>query len=390
LPKTLEIQPDKREMHMKDKLHIHVIFGTRPEAVKLAPVIRELRSRPDNFVVTVVFTAQHRELVKPILHFFAIEPEVDFDIMKEAQTPSDITAQVLQHLQRHFTENRVDAVIVQGDTTTAMASAMAAFYRKIPVVHVEAGLRTHDRYNPFPEEINRRLISSLATLHCAATEGNRAHLLQENIPDGNIILTGNPVIDALHSILDNSEAATSPAFPVNPEQKMILLTTHRRENFGDAQRNIFRAVRRLVETHPDVDIIFPVHPNPAVRRAVEEQLPPHDRIHLVAPLEYIDFIRLLRRCTFVMSDSGGMQEEAPALGKPLLVLRSTTERPEVLETGSAILAGTEEERIYETAHRLLTDTALYESMSRNSLPFGRGDAARIIADAIESRIVPQR
>lgn len=375
---------------MKNKLHIHVIFGTRPEAVKLAPVIRELRSRPDTFTTTIVFTAQHRELVTPILDFFALVPDVDFDIMREAQTPSDITAEVLRKLQQHFTHNRADAVIVQGDTTTAMASALAAFYHKIPVVHVEAGLRTHDRYNPFPEEINRRLISSLSTVHCAATEGNKINLMRENVPVGSIVVTGNPVIDALQSIVDTGGDIELAGLPTDASRKLVLLTTHRRENFGEAQHNIFRAVRRLVDAHPELDIVFPVHPNPVVRRAVEEYLPPHKQIYLIAPMEYIDFIRLLRRCTFVMSDSGGMQEEAPALGKPLLVLRSTTERPEVLETGSAILAGTEEESIVTAAHRLLTDTQLYERMALHSLPFGHGNAARAIADAVQHHITAHR
>lgn len=367
---------------MQGTRHIHVIFGTRPEAVKLAPVIRELRSRPE-FTTTVVFTAQHRDLVVPILDFFAIRPDVDFNIMQEAQTPADVTAEVLQQLQRHFTIHRADAVIVQGDTTTAMASALAAFYHQIPVVHVEAGLRTYNRYNPFPEEMNRRLISSLATLHCAATEGNRQHLLQEHISNESIVVTGNPVIDALQSMLDTGKDTTEQDLPETSGRKLVLLTTHRRENFGEAQHNIFRAIRRLADKHPDIDIVFPVHPNPAVRRAVEEYLPPHERIRLIAPLEYIAFIRLLRRCTFVMSDSGGMQEEAPALGRPLLVLRSTTERPEVLETGGAVLTGTEEEDIFTAAHRLLTDGELYQRMARASFPFGRGNAARAIVDALQ-------
>lgn len=363
-------------------LHIHVVFGTRPEAIKLAPVINLLREQ-DDIALTTVFTAQHRELATPILDFFAIAPDVDFNIMEKAQTPADTAAAVLQHLQRHFAHNRADWVVVQGDTTTAMAAALAAFYNTIPVAHIEAGLRTHNRYNPFPEEMNRRLIGSLATLHCAATQSNRDNLLAEGIPNTAIAVTGNPVIDALHSIVRNNRPNALP-FALNPNTQLVLLTTHRRENFGEAQQGIFRAVQRLLHAHTSLEIVFPVHPNPAVRAAVAQHLPAHSRLHIIDPLNYIDFIQLLHQCSFVMSDSGGLQEEAPALGKPILVLRSTTERPEILSTGTAILTGVEEHKIVDAATALLTDTALYERMARPAFPFGMGNAAQAILHALRT------
>lgn len=368
------------------RTHIHVVFGTRPEAIKVAPVIAILRKQND-IALTTVFTAQHRELAAPILDFFAIAPDVDFDIMKEAQTPADSAAAVLRHMQQHFAHNHADWVVVQGDTTTAMAAALAAFYHKIPVAHIEAGLRTHNRYNPFPEEMNRRLISSLATLHCAATQSNKANLLAEGVPDTSIAVTGNPVIDALHSIVQSKHEGLLPFSPTLG-RKLVLLTTHRRENFGEAQHQIFRAVRRLLQENDLLEIVFPVHPNPIVRGAVTQHLPPHDRLHIIDPLNYIDFIRLLHQCSFVMSDSGGLQEEAPALGKPILVLRSTTERPEILDTGTALLTGVDEQNIVSAATMLLTDEVVYARMARPTFPFGTGNAAQAILGALRSAKPP--
>lgn len=367
-------------------IHIHVVFGTRPEAIKVAPVIKVLQAQND-IALTTVFTAQHRELATPILDFFAIAPDVDFDSMEEAQTPTDSTAAVLRHMQQHFAHNHADWVVVQGDTTTAMAAALAAFYNKIPVAHIEAGLRTHNRYNPFPEEMNRRLISSLATLHCAATQSNRENLLAEGVADAAIAVTGNPVIDALHSIVQSNHKGSLPFLPT-PGRKLVLLTTHRRENFGEAQQNIFRAVRRLLQENEILEVVFPVHPNPTVRNAVAQHLPPHDRLHIINPLNYIDFIRLLHQCNFVMSDSGGLQEEAPALGKPILVLRSTTERPEILDTGTALLTGTDEQDIINAATLLLADEAVYARMAQPAFPFGTGNAAQAIAKALRSATPP--
>lgn len=366
-----------------NRLHTHIVFGTRPEAIKLAPVIAELQRR-EEFATTVVFTAQHRDLVTPILAYFGIEPDVDFDLMQEGQSPAQIAAGILQHAEPLFARTAPDCVVVQGDTTTAMAAALAAFYSKIPVVHVEAGLRSGDSSNPFPEEMNRRLISSLASLHCAPTERNRQNLLDENVSAESIVLTGNPVIDALLPIAGDNGELPAHLQPT-PGKRLLLLTTHRRENFGEPHRAVFRAVVRIVESHPDVEIIFPVHPNPAVREVVFAELSGRDRIRLVAPPDYVSFTRLLGRSFLVLTDSGGIQEEAPALGKPVVVLRSTTERPEIVATGNAVLAGVEEESIVEIVGRLLADTAAYERMACPAFPYGNGTAAQSIADAMLAR-----
>ncbi len=360
--------------------HIHVVFGTRPEAIKLAPVIAELRRR-NECRTTVVFTAQHRDLVAPILDYFGIVPDVDFDIMQEKQSSAHITAQVLQRMESLFAQDSPDCVVVQGDTTTAMSAALAAFYRTIPVVHVEAGLRSGDRFNPFPEEMNRRAISLLASLHCAPTRQNLQNLVDEHVPEESVVVTGNPVIDALLAIAASTAELPASVQP-SPGKRLLLLTTHRRENFGKPQQNIFRAVARCVEQHPDIEVIFPVHPNPAVRNAAFAALDGRERIRLVAPPDYLAFVRLMSKSHLVLTDSGGVQEEAPALGRPVVVLRSTTERPEILETGNAVLAGTEEEDIVRIVHKLLTDPAEYERMARPAFPYGNGTAARAIVDAI--------
>jgi UDP-N-acetylglucosamine 2-epimerase (non-hydrolysing) len=368
--------------------HITVIFGTRPEAIKLAPVIDALKQR-EGIETRVVLTAQHRDLVDPVLDFFGIVPDHDLDIMAAAQSPSDVTTRVLTELQQLFSNQPSDCVIVQGDTTSAMAAAMAAFYRKIPVVHVEAGLRTPDRYNPFPEEMNRRLISQLATLHCAATESNRENLLRENIAPESIIVTGNPVIDALMQITSRDEPLPPALAGIDTTKRIILLTTHRRENFGQPQQSIFEAVNTIIERHDDVEVVFPVHPNPAVKEAVERHLKKHPRIRLIEPLDYIAFVRLMAMSYFIMSDSGGVQEEAPALGRPVLVLRTTTEREEVIRAGNARLVGVDRETIINNAEELLTQPDVYERMSQPSFPFGSGGAAERIVEVVEQRICPR-
>lgn len=365
---------------------ITVVFGTRPEAIKLAPVIDALKRRPD-VETRVVLTAQHRDLVDPVLRFFDIVPDHDLDIMEAGQGPSDVTARVLVALQDIIRNERPDCVVVQGDTTSAMAAAMAAFYQKIPVAHVEAGLRTPDRYNPFPEEMNRRLISQLATIHFAATAANRDNLLHEHVPDEAIHVTGNPVIDALMQITSRDEPLPAALAGIDTTKRIILLTTHRRENFGEPQRNIFEAVNQVVERHPDVEVVFPMHPNPAVKEAVNRHLHTHPRIKIIEPLDYIAFVRLMAMSHIIMSDSGGIQEEAPALGKPVLVLRTTTERAEVIESGNARLVGVSKEAIVENVEELLMRDEVYERMSRPSFPFGRGGAAERIAGVVSGELV---
>lgn len=364
--------------------NIVVVVATRPDIIKLAPVVRELRRDAERFAVRVIFTAQHRDLARPLLDYFAVAPDHDLEVMTANQSPATVTARVLEAAGDVLARVDADWLVVQGDTTSAMASAMAAYYRKIPVAHVEAGLRTDSIYNPFPEEMNRRVIARLAGLHFAATEANRAALLREGVPADTIHVTGNPVIDALGMILDDARAeAPTIASEIEARgNRMVVLTTHRRENFGEPQRGIFAAVAALVERHPSIEIVFPVHPNPAVAEAIARHLPPHPRVHLVEPLDYPAFIRLLARAHMVLSDSGGLQEEAPALGVPVLILRTTTERQEAVDAGSAKLVGVERDAIVAAADALLTDTALYAAMATPRFPFGEGNAARRIADAL--------
>lgn len=366
---------------------VSVVFGTRPEAIKLAPVINELKRYGDRLSVTVVITGQHRNLVSPILTYFKIRPDHDLDLMKADQKPVDLVLRVCRKIDSVFRDERPDLVVVQGDTTSAMAAAQTAFYRKIAVAHVEAGLRTTDRYNPFPEEMNRRLLTQLCTVHFAATESNREKLLKENVAPESIFVTGNPVIDALHEI--TRRPAGRVDLPgdiknIGRGRKLIVLTSHRRENFGEPQKNIFSAVLELLNTYPDVEIVYPVHPNPEVTRAVRKWLPAHPRLHRIEPMDYISFIRLLDRSYFVMTDSGGIQEEAPALGKPVLVLRVTTEREEILKSGNGILAGVEKDAILSEAARLIEHPDEYKKFSRRSYPFGKGNASKKIVRHIRN------
>jgi UDP-N-acetylglucosamine 2-epimerase (non-hydrolysing) len=373
------------------KKKILVVLGTRPEVIKLSPVIKELRSNSEFFNTRILLTAQHRQMVDRILNFFSIQPDHDLNIMIEDQNPLNVTARVLQKIESIFKIENPDCIIVQGDTTSAMAAAVSAFFLKIPVAHVEAGLRTPDRYIPFPEEMNRRLISQLSNIHFAANQQNKENLIQENFPADSIFVTGNPVIDALNEIIDRSDIISDSILPKNLQgidlnNKIILLTTHRRENLGIPQKNILEAVYLIVTKHPEVEIVFPIHPNPSVIKTVKTHLPVHRRIHLVNPLDYISFIRLMHLSYFVMTDSGGIQEEAPAIGKPVLVLRETTEREEILRTGNAILVGTSKEKIVDFSHRLLTNTDFYKSMSKKSYPFGKGDAALKIVEILRTYV----
>lgn len=360
------------------------MLGTRPEVIKLAPVVRALRARDDVPAVRVAFTSQHRELARGIAETFDLRADFDLDIMTAAQQPHQVAARVQEGLQGVLAEVRPALVMVQGDTTTAMAAAMAAFYAKIPVAHVEAGLRTDDLYNPFPEEMNRRLITRLAALHFAATHANRDALLAEGVPDAAIHVTGNPVIDAVEWILADGRAELPEVARAVIERgnRLLLLTTHRRENFGAPQAAILRAVGSIVGMFPDVEVVFPVHPNPAVHKAVAEHLPEHSRIHRLGPLEYLAFINLLAVSHLVLTDSGGLQEEAPALGKPTLVLRTTTEREEMIAAGSGLLVGTEQDVIVSAAVALLSDDAAYRAMATPRFPFGEGGASERIAAAV--------
>jgi UDP-N-acetylglucosamine 2-epimerase (non-hydrolysing) len=358
---------------------ILIAFGTRPEAIKLAPVVERLRREPESFEITVVLTGQHRELVDPILKFFEITPDHDLDVMRPGQSPSEVTVRVLEAIEPVYRQVRPDRVIVQGDTTSAFAAALDAHYLKIPVAHVEAGLRTGQRYDPFPEEMNRRLITQLADMHFAATEGNQRTLLYEGVDPGTIHVTGNPIIDALEKIVAAQHAQTTGA---SAERDLIVLTAHRRENFGEPLANIYRAVNRIVEEFPTVEVVYPMHPNPSVIETAKQHLKDHPRIRCIEPLDYISFVRMMSTAKFIMTDSGGIQEEAPALGKPVLVMRRTTERSEVLESGNGLLVGIDEDTIVQAARRLLTDREHYARMSNKAYPFGQGDAADRIAEIL--------
>lgn len=360
-------------------MKVMTIFGTRPEAIKMAPVIQELRRHPE-IETKVCVTAQHREMLDQVMDLFHLKADYDLNIMAQGQTLYDITGRVLRGLQEVFAKERPDCVLVHGDTTTTFTAALAAFYAQIPVGHVEAGLRTGNLLSPFPEEANRQLTGVLARYHFAPTETARANLLRENKKGENIYVVGNTVIDALLATVKKDYTFEDKEIEqIEEHKRVILVTTHRRENLGAPMHHVYRALRRLVDDIPDTEIVFPVHRNPLVREAVAEELEGHDRIHLVEPMEYEPFTNLMARSAIVLTDSGGIQEEAPSLGKPVLVLRDTTERPEAVEAGTVALVGTDEEAIYETAHRLLTDEAAYRQMAEAVNPYGDGKAAERIA-----------
>lgn len=360
-------------------MKVMTIFGTRPEAIKMAPVIQELRRHPE-IETKVCVTAQHREMLDQVMGLFHLKADYDLNIMAQGQTLYDITGRVLRGLQDVFAKERPDCVLVHGDTTTTFTAALAAFYAQIPVGHVEAGLRTGNLLSPFPEEANRQLTGVLARYHFAPTETARANLLRENKKGENIYVVGNTVIDALLATVKKDYTFEDKEIEqIEEHKRVILVTTHRRENLGAPMHHVYRALRRLVDDIPDTEIVFPVHRNPLVREAVAEELEGHDRIHLVEPMEYEPFTNLMARSAIVLTDSGGIQEEAPSLGKPVLVLRDTTERPEAVEAGTVALVGTDEEAIYETAHRLLTDEAAYRQMAEAVNPYGDGKAAARIA-----------
>lgn len=361
---------------------VMVVFGTRPEAIKMAPVIKELK-KVDDIETVVVVTAQHREMLDQVLQLFAIKPDYDLDLMKQQQDLFSITGGVLTGMKPILEQEKPDLVLVHGDTSTTFAAALAAFYLKIPVGHVEAGLRTRNKYSPFPEEMNRTLTGRLTDLHFAPTDLARENLLAESTAAFKIWVTGNTVIDALIETVKPDYISGSQFASINFERRILLVTTHRRENWGDKMRDIYNALLRLVNDFSDVEIVFPVHMNPSVRNLANEMLGGKDRIHLLEPLDYEPFANLMNLSYMVLTDSGGLQEEAPSLGKPVLVLRDTTERPEAIQAGTVKLVGTAEENIYQAAHLLLSDSGEYNKMAQAVNPYGDGKAAVRIVKVIK-------
>jgi UDP-N-acetylglucosamine 2-epimerase (non-hydrolysing) len=361
------------------------IIGTRPEVIKMAPVIREIQNRPAAFDSTVVVTGQHREMSQPYLDLFGIEADADLAIMQENQTLDSIFVNILAALPALLRKIQPDILLVQGDTSSAFAAALAAYHAKIRVGHVEAGLRTGNKYNPFPEEINRRLIGAVADLHFAPTAGARENLLREGVAEESIFVTGNTVIDALRMVVRDQYVFTDEVLSRidYAERRVICVTTHRRESFGEPLKNTLRALREIAARYPDVEIVLPVHYTPNVREHVYKMLQGAERIHLMEPLSYEPFVQLLNKSYLILTDSGGVQEEAPGLGKPVLVLRETTERPEGLAAGTARLVGTDVARIVSATAELLENEASYRKMSRAVNPYGDGKAAARIADVIE-------
>lgn len=364
-----------------------MVFGTRPEAIKMAPVVKKLEAT-DGLSVDVCVTAQHREMLDQVLQLFDIVPKFDLDVMKPGQDLTDITARILLALRDVLQQHRYDRLLVHGDTTTTMAAALAAFYAQIPVGHVEAGLRTGDIHAPWPEEMNRSLVGRIADLHFAPTETARESLLAENVADDSIVVTGNTVIDALQQVVARFDADAelnhrmAALFPfLDPDRRLILVTGHRRENFGAGFENICRALRNIAE-QGDTQIVYPVHLNPNVQEPVRRILGGASNVHLIEPLEYLPFVWLMQRASFVITDSGGVQEEAPSLGKPVLVMRNTTERPEAVKAGTVRLVGTDPARIEAEARRLLEDARAYEEMARAMNPYGDGRASERIAAAL--------
>lgn len=364
-------------------IKVMTVFGTRPEAIKMAPVVLELQKHADQIQTIVAVTAQHRQMLDQVLDLFQITPDYDLDIMSQGQTLYDITTKSLMGLKDVLAKEKPDLVLVHGDTTTTFAGALASYYQQVPVGHVEAGLRTGDIYSPFPEEMNRKLTGAIAAIHFAPTATAKANLLKENVNPSHIYVTGNTVIDALMTTVAGDYDFGDDLKDVDfQNHRVILLTTHRRENLGEPMRHIYKALRRIIEEIPDTEIVFPVHRNPLVRKVVEEELAGVDRIHLIDPMEYEPFANLMSLSSLVLTDSGGIQEEAPSLGKPVLVLRNTTERPEAVEAGTVRLIGTDKDVVYAETKRLLTDQAAYDAMSNAVNPYGDGKASQRIVQAI--------
>lgn len=361
-------------------MKVILVFGTRPEAIKMCPLVNELKSRSEEFETVVCVTGQHREMLDQVLKVFGVEPDYNLHVMKPGQTLFDITGDVLLGIKSVFEKEHPDAVLVHGDTTTSFAAALAAFYLQIPVGHVEAGLRTHNLYSPWPEEFNRQTVDVISKWYFAPTETSRRNLLDEKKPDKAIFVTGNTGIDALRTtVCDDYD---HPELNWAYGSRLILITAHRRENLGEPMHRMFRAIRRVMEERPDTKAIYPIHMNPQVRKAAHEELDGFDRLRIIEPLEVIDFHNFMARSYLILTDSGGIQEEAPSLGKPVLVMRDTTERPEGIAAGTLRLVGTEEESIYNAFSRLLDDSEEYKTMSHASNPYGDGYASVRIAEAL--------
>ncbi|MED1610652.1 non-hydrolyzing UDP-N-acetylglucosamine 2-epimerase [Bacillus paranthracis] len=365
---------------MTERLKVMTIFGTRPEAIKMAPLVLELQKHPEKIESIVTVTAQHRQMLDQVLSIFGITPDFDLNIMKDRQTLIDITTRGLEGLDKVMKEAKPDIVLVHGDTTTTFIASLAAFYNQIPVGHVEAGLRTWDKYSPYPEEMNRQLTGVMADLHFSPTAKSATNLQKENKDESSIFITGNTAIDALKTTV--KETYSHPVLEKLGSDRLVLMTAHRRENLGEPMRNMFRAIKRLVDKHEDVQVVYPVHMNPVVRETANDILGDHGRIHLIEPLDVIDFHNVAARSYLMLTDSGGVQEEAPSLGVPVLVLRDTTERPEGIEAGTLKLAGTDEETIFSLADELLSDKEAHDKMSKASNPYGDGRASERIVEAI--------
>ncbi|WP_141694219.1 UDP-N-acetylglucosamine 2-epimerase (non-hydrolyzing) [Desulfosporosinus sp. BG] len=373
---------------MQNRKKVMVVFGTRPEAIKMAPVIRAL-GQQESILCQVTVTAQHREMLDQVLKLFHMVPDFDLDLMKQGQTLTEITTQALAGLKEIFQSELPDLVLVHGDTTTTFVAALAAFYAQIPVGHVEAGLRTGNKFSPFPEEMNRKLTGALTDLHFAPTETAKRNLLLEGVAPEKIFVTGNTVIDALLDTVKPEYVFLDPHIQTILKQgeksRMILVTTHRRENLGEPMRQIYQALKSTLELFPDTYIIFPVHKNPEVRKVVTEVLGSHPRVNLIEPMDYEPFVNIMARSYIILTDSGGIQEEAPSLGIPVLVVRDTTERPEAVAAGTVLLVGTEYEKVFSELKHLIGDQRSYHKMAMSTNPYGDGHAAKRIAKIIEGK-----
>lgn len=367
---------------MSKRIKVMTIFGTRPEAIKMAPLVLELNKRSEEFESIVTVTAQHREMLDQVLEIFNITPDFDLNIMKKQQSLAQITTRALEGLDEVMKKTQPDIVLVHGDTTTTFAASLAAYYNQIAIGHVEAGLRTWDKYSPYPEEMNRQLTGVMADLHFSPTEKSKQNLLNEDKPAENIFVTGNTAIDALKTTVD--ESYSSPVLEGIGDKRLVLMTAHRRENLGENMQSMFRAIKRLVETHDDIQVIYPVHLNPVVQETANKILGNDDRIQLIEPLGVVDFHNFASNAYLILTDSGGVQEEAPSLGVPVLVLRDTTERPEGIDAGTLKLVGTDEDTIFNLANELLSDKEAHDKMAKAHNPYGDGEASRRIADAIVS------
>lgn len=376
---------DRKQINKGDRKmkKVMLVFGTRPEAIKMCPLVLELKKRASIQTIVCV-TGQHRQMLDQVLDAFGVVPDYDLSIMKDRQTLFDVTVNILERIKEVLEQEKPDVVLVHGDTSTTFVTALACFYLQIPVGHVEAGLRTYDIYSPYPEEFNRQAVSIIAKYNFAPTELSKQNLLREGKKSETIYVTGNTAIDALKTTV--REDYTHPELEWAKGSRLIMLTAHRRENLGEPMHHMFRAIRRIVDEHPDIKVIYPIHMNPVVRKAADEELGNDERIRIIEPLEVLDFHNFLSRSYLILTDSGGIQEEAPSLGKPVLVMRDTTERPEGIAAGTLKLVGTNEETIYAEFKRLLENQEAYDAMSKASNPYGDGHACERIADALENGV----